>query len=169
MAEEDSTEPAEKPKKSKGIIVFALVFLLCAGGGFAAVQFGVLARFGIGNAAPDHAPDSGEPHHPTFETPTAGSYVDIPTVVINLPAGGPHAHLRFTMTLDVPTGSEHQVEELKPRMVDMLNTYLRAIEPSDFERQQALTMIRSHLLARAKVIAGSDHIRDVLIQEFILN
>ena len=56
-----------------------------------------------------------------------------------------------------------------PRILDMLNGYLRAVAVNELERPAALVRIRSHLLRRVQIITGEGRIRDFLITEFVLN
>ncbi len=61
------------------------------------------------------------------------------------------------------------VEKMKPRIMDVLNGYLRAIEVSDLEDSLALMRIRGHLLRRIEIVVGEGLVRDVLVMEFVLN
>jgi len=51
----------------------------------------------------------------------------------------------------------------------VINTYLRAIDPSDLEDPTALLRLRAQLLRRLQMVAGEDLVNDFLITEFILN
>jgi flagellar FliL protein len=54
-------------------------------------------------------------------------------------------------------------------VIDVLNSYLRALEPGDLEDPSALTRIRSQMLRRVQVVAGLNKVNDLLIMEFVLN
>ena len=56
-----------------------------------------------------------------------------------------------------------------PRIVDILNTYLRAVQPQDLDSPTALLRLRVQMLHRVQVVAGQGVVRDLLITEFILN
>jgi len=77
--------------------------------------------------------------------------------------------LRFVGSLEVSPDAVGEVEILKPRITDILNGYLRALELEDFEEPAALLRIRSQLLHRVMIVAGEDRIRDLLIIEFVIN
>ena len=61
------------------------------------------------------------------------------------------------------------VEKLMPRIVDVTNTYLRALKLADLEDAQALIRLRAQLLRRMQVVTGAGRINDLLIMEFVLN
>ncbi len=56
-----------------------------------------------------------------------------------------------------------------PRVVDVLNGYLRALEIQDIESAAALTRLRAQMLRRVQIVAGPGRINDLLIMEFVLN
>ncbi len=63
----------------------------------------------------------------------------------------------------------HSSSGLLPRVLDVTNTYLRAVEVSQLEDPAALIRIRSHLLRRIQLVTGEGRVNDLLITEFILN
>ena len=77
--------------------------------------------------------------------------------------------LRFTAQLEVVPDHLAEVESLRPRIVDVMNGYLRAVEPADFEDQMILSRLRSQLLRRIQIVTGEGRVRDLLIIEFVLN
>lgn len=56
-----------------------------------------------------------------------------------------------------------------PRIADVLNTYLRAVEVRDLEAPAATVWLRAQMLRRIQVVAGEGRVRDLLITEFVLN
>ena len=55
-----------------------------------------------------------------------------------------------------------------PRVKDVINSYLQALDEADIDRPAAMTRMRSHLLRRMKIVLGEEGVRDLLITEFIL-
>ena len=55
-----------------------------------------------------------------------------------------------------------------PRIRDMFNTYLRAVEARDLEAQDATLRLRAHLLRRIGVLVAPLEARDLLFTTFIL-
>jgi flagellar FliL protein len=58
---------------------------------------------------------------------------------------------------------------LMPRILDVLNTYLRAVDVRDLEQPAAIARLRAQMLRRIQVVTGEGRVRDLLITEFILN
>lgn len=90
-------------------------------------------------------------------------------MVISLPLQSVNRHLRFNAQLEVEAAQVTAVREMLPRIIDVLNTYLRAVETRDLENPAALQMLRTQMLRRIQIVVGPGHVRDVLVMEFILN
>ena len=56
-----------------------------------------------------------------------------------------------------------------PRVLDVLNSYLRAVEVSDLEDPSALVRLRAQMLRRVQIVTGEGRVRDLLVTEFVLN
>ena len=56
-----------------------------------------------------------------------------------------------------------------PRILDVLNTYLRAVEVRDLEEPAALVRLRAQMLRRVQVVTGEGRVRDLLVTEFVMN
>jgi flagellar FliL protein len=69
----------------------------------------------------------------------------------------------------VPKGREKDVTAILPRVVDVLNSYLRALEISDLEDPAALTRLRAQMLRRVQIVAGPGQVNDLLVMEFVMN
>lgn len=164
----DADEPAAK-KPSKLPLVIGLVLALAGGGGgFYAVQSGLI---GGGGAAPDAAhadAGHGDPHVETKALPDV-AFVEVPPLTISLGPGAQAQHLRFRASLEVPSEYQAEVERILPRIQDVLNSYLRALEAKDIEAQGALIRLRGQMLRRVKLVAGEGRVRDLLVLEFVLN
>ncbi|KIN65937.1 Flagellar basal body-associated protein FliL [Sulfitobacter noctilucae] len=162
MPEADTTED-EKPKKaSKLPLIIGLVLALAGGGGgFYATWSGMILGDG---------PETAEAEETLEIKPGPDvSYVDVDPLVISMRAPSNANHLMFRATLEVPALAQETVEKLLPRVIDVLNSYLRALEPRDLEDPAALTRLRAQMLRRVQVVAGADNIKDLLIMEFVLN
>ncbi|CAN0580711.1 unnamed protein product [Ectocarpus sp. 12 AP-2014] len=90
-------------------------------------------------------------------------------MVISFTGGGRRQLLRFSAELEVSKAYKDDVEVLLPRIVDVLNGYLRALEVSDIDDPMALTRLRAQMLRRIQIVTGRDMVRDLLIMEFVLN
>lgn len=153
------------PKKSSRLpLILGLVLaLLGGGGGFMAVKMGFLG----GNSAPadaGHAPEAAP-----VEPLAPASFVPLDPLLISMPGGNANRFLRFTAQLEVPPQYVEEVTAIKPRIVDVLNSYLRAVETKDIEDPTALVRLRAQMLRRIQVVTGAGRVQDLLIMEFVLN
>jgi flagellar FliL protein len=145
--------------------VIGLVLALVLGGvGFYAAYAGLLP-FGSdnGESAPEDEPDTDD------EAMRPVAFVAIDPIVVSLGAPGQGRHLRFRAQLEVVPGREADVAALMPRVLDVLNGYLRAVPASELEAPAALVRLRAQMLRRLQLVAGEGRIRDLLVTEFVLN
>ncbi len=158
-----ATEIEEEPKKSSKLplILGAVLALVGGGGGFFAAWSGMI--FG-----PEETESAAKEETSVESESLDIAYVAVDPLVISLPNSSSARHLKFRAHLEVPLGSEEAVEKVVPRVVDVLNSYLRALEPSMLEDPSALARLRAQMLRRVQVVAGPGKVRDLLIMEFVL-
>ena len=167
------------PKKSSKLpLIIGLVLALIGGGGGFFVAFTGMLPFGGGGAAQqagdgqraDSHAEEGADHSEPFTVPdTAVAFVELPPLVISMGTIADLHHLRFQASIEVRPQHLQTVTDLQPRIMDVLNSYLRALRPADIEAPGALISIRSQILRRLQLVAGEDRVRDLLIIEFVLN
>lgn len=165
MADATVDAPAEGKKSSKmPLVIGAVLAILGGAGGFFVVRTDPLGLFGA------DAADGGGASVYQDPTPLGDvGFVEVPPIVIGLGPSSGGRTLRFRTSLEVPAKHVASVSSVVPRVQDVLNSYLRALEPADFEAPGALIRLRSQLLRRVKLVAGDDHVRDLLVLEFIVN
>lgn len=157
-------------KSSKLPMIIGLVLALAGGGGgFFAVQSGLL---GGTTGASGH--DSADAAHATDDhvetSPLADvAFIEVPPLLVSLNPNAHAKHLRFRASLEVPKAYASEVESILPRVQDVLNSYLRALEPAELEAPGALINIRGQMLRRIRLVAGEGRVRDLLVLEFVLN
>ena len=156
--QDDTDEPPKKSRVLPMILgLFALV--LGGGGGFFAVQAGLLSS--------DES-TAAEGEIPSAQPLPDVEYVVIEPMTITLRGAQSSQHLRFAAQLEVYAPYSRDVAQFLPRIQDVLNTYLRSVRVSDLEDSVALYRIRSHVLHRVNLVVGDGRVRDVLITEFIM-
>lgn len=159
LAETDAPQDETPRKRSKLPLLIGLVLaVLLGGGGFYAVFSGMI----LGPSEQDAAEVASGPMPDV-------TFVPIDAVTINLPAGGANRHLRFTAQLEVANPHAPEVTVLMPRILDVVNGYLRAVRTADLEAQNALVALRAQLLRRVQMVTGDGRVRDLLVTEFVLN
>ncbi len=161
-AEADAPEEAPKKASKLPLILGVVLAVVGGGGGFFAVQSGIL----FGSSDDDHEAEVAEAD--AVARPEV-SFVAIDPLVISLPSSGGRDHLRFAAQLEVPPEYAAEVEAIKPRIVDVLNGYLRAVDLAELEDPTALIRLRSQMLRRVQVVAGKGRVGDLLIMEFVLS
>jgi flagellar protein FliL len=165
MADEELEDGKARKKGSKKPMMIGIVLaLLLGGGGFFAVYSGAIL-----------APDSGhlaeeaiEPEE-VFEALPDVAFVEVDPLIINMSRNGQSSFLRFKSQLEVNPKAESDVVAVMPRIVDVLNGYLRAVDMTELEDPAALIRLRAQMLRRVQVVAGEGRVRDLLIMEFVLS
>jgi flagellar protein FliL len=159
MAGQATADDIPALKRSKKPLVIGLVLAILLGaGGFYATWSGMILG--------DHSEaDDGAAPGPL----TGIAFVPLETMIISLGDGAGSRHLRFTAQVEVAEASEEDVTLLAPRIMDVLNSYLRAIEISAIEDPKAMAKLRAQMLRRIQIVTGEGRVRDLLITEFVLN
>lgn len=161
MADETEPEPAEEKKKSgkKGLIIGLLGALLAGGGGFYATYAGMILG--------DHVEDASHAESDIPPLPEI-AFVALDPMVISLGESANSKFLRFSAQLDVDPASEEAVQMVLPRIVDVLNTYLRAVSEDELGKPASLERLRAQMLRRIQVVTEQGQVKDLLITEFVL-
>jgi flagellar FliL protein len=154
-------QPAEKPRKGKlGLILGLLAALGLGGGGFYAVYAGLFDLGKLGELT----------HHQPAEAVLGDvAFVPMEPITISLAPDATAKLLRFAGQLEVAPEYAAEVAGLMPRVLDVLNTYLRAVDVRDLEEPSSLARLRAQMLRRVQVVTGEGRVRDLLITEFVLN
>jgi flagellar FliL protein len=166
-------EPIRKGK-SKLLIIACVMALIAGGGGFYAVFSGLLQipfigdAGGVGGTASGHG-GAGDEHAGMQSSFESGAYVPLDPLIISLGEQSRSKHVKITLTVEVGRGREAEVEAIKPRVIDILNGFLRAVDEREFELPRSMERLRAQMLRRVKLVTPEGAVRDLLIQEFVLN
>lgn len=159
MAEPDVPQTAAPKRKSRRpLLIGAGLALILGGGGFFATFTGLLsgaAEKALAAEAVTALPDI--------------AFVPIQPLIINLAPGSANKNLRFAAQLEVGSPYGAEVTLLMPRILDVLNGYLRAVQTADLENPSALVKLRAQMLRRVQIVTGEGRVRDLLVTEFVLN
>lgn len=153
-------EAAPKTNSKLALIIGLALFVVLGGGGFYAVYSGMI----LGSTNEGHS--SAETGH---EVVPEVAFVPIPALTISLGKANEDHHLRFTAQLEVDKKQESEVAALVPRILDVINGYLRAVEVAELEDPDALVRLRSQMLRRIQIVTGEGRVRDLLVTEFVLD
>ncbi len=160
MANEDGPPGVAPKKRSKLPIILGLVlFLGLGGGGFYAVYSGMI----LGPAKEHVAEGVGAEALPEI------AFLPVDPLTITIGKEPAMRHLRFVSQIEVGKAYADEVAMLMPRILDVLNGYLRAVDPAELEDPSALVRVRAQILRRIQIVTGEGRVRDLLITEYILN
>ncbi len=163
MTDTAEIEETTSGKGSKRVLILSLLLAILAGGGsFFAIYSGLLF-------APESTKTVSESPEQAPEPLGDIGFVRVDPILISFPQGAVSRHLRFSAHLEVPSDYLGEVEAVLPRVADVLNGYLRALEPRDLEHPAALIKLRAQMLRRVQIVTGPGRVRDLLVAEFILN
>ncbi len=156
-----AASPAPVPSRSglKGLIFGILAAAALGGASFYAVYSGLIDSL--------MKPDPGAQAASTILGEVA--FVPMEPIMISLPPGAHARLLRFTGQLEVAPAHAAEVTMLMPRIIDVLNTYLRAVDVRDLEDPAASMRLRAQMLRRVQVVTGEGRVRDLLVTEFVMN
>ncbi|SIO32126.1 flagellar basal body-associated FliL family protein [Vannielia litorea] len=159
----DAGEEAEAPKKKSRLPLILGVILMLGGGGgaFFATFTGLLGGVQGADEMQEEIAEAA-PLEPV-------AFVPLDPIIIAVRSEGHAAHLRFRAELEVQPGRQEEVTLLMPRILDVLNTYLRAVEVSEIERPSALMSLRAQMLRRIQIVTGEGRVKDLLVTEFVVN
>ncbi len=164
----DAQPPEGEPETAKSsrmpLIISLVLFLVAAGGGFYATSSGQLSLASI---------LGGESKKSTEQQTKAASapvlaFLPVGEIVVPLGPGAQAKYLLFTSEIEVSSEDTEQLLAMLPRIRDLFNTYLRAVEARDLEQPDATMRLRDQLLRRLRTITDPLSPRDILFTSFIL-
>jgi len=172
MADPERTENSEEDpaptKKSKLPLLIGVVLALALGGaGFYVMYSGILSG-GYSNEQAAEDADGGHRYEASAKDKDI-AFVPIDPLIVSLGQAASSRHLKFTAQLEVASGAAADVTRLMPRVLDVLNGYLRAVDMADLEDPASLIRLRAQMLRRVQVVTGEGQVRDLLVTEFVLN
>jgi flagellar protein FliL len=156
---EATLQEAPKKRSKLPLLIGVVLALALGGGGFYATYAGLI----LGHTEDTHA--EGEAAGPLQGI----AFVPLETMVISLGPGAGSSHLRFSAQVEVADTAVADVTLLAPRILDVLNSYLRAIDTAAIEDPSAMAKLRAQMLRRIQIVTGEGRVRDLLITEFVLN
>ncbi|ARE40415.1 flagellar basal body-associated protein FliL [Rhodovulum sp. P5] len=176
MAATEMEEAEEPAKKSKMPLIIGVVLALVLGGGaFFAIYSGMILGGGHEETGEEMAHDDGHGNAGGHGDGHGESklldveFVELEKLIISLGPNAHSKHLQFRAQLEVPPEYRGDVERVTPRILDVLNSYLRAVDVAELERPTALITLRGQMLRRVQLVTGPERVRDLLVTEFVLN
>jgi flagellar FliL protein len=104
-----------------------------------------------------------------MEASGSATFVMLDPLVISLGPDSRSKHLRVTLAIDAAPGRGPEVQSVIPRVVDILQGFLRAVDEREFEIPRSMDRLRAQMLRRVQLVTPVGAVQDLLIQEFVLN
>jgi flagellar protein FliL len=100
-------------------------------------------------------------------------FFDVPDILVNVSAGGDKpAFLKLSVSLELEGGGDEHatetVEQVMPRVVDQLQTYLRELRVEDLTGSASVFRLKEELLRRVNLAVEPIKVKDVLFREMII-
>ncbi len=162
IPESEGDEPAKKRSKLP-LIIGLVLFLAASGGGFYATFSGMFSIASLMGGGDDH----GEEEVAMAET-SAPTFFPLGETIIPLGPDAEAEYLLMTSEIEIDPKDLEAFEAMLPRIQDLFNTYLRAVEARDLDQPNSTMRLRDQLLRRIRVIAEPATPRDLLFTSFIL-
>ncbi|MDD2860995.1 MAG: flagellar basal body-associated FliL family protein [Acidiphilium sp.] len=97
-------------------------------------------------------------------------FIKVPEIVANLNVtDGRDSYAKLEATLELAnSASAAEVRHDMPRIIDVFQTYLRAMHPSELQGASGTYRLREALINRVRIAAAPNVIRNVLFEELIV-
>ena len=159
VSNDDAPQQGALKKKSKLSLILGLFLFVALGcGGFFALYAGVILWPNFGEKAVES--DVGL---------SDVAFVPLEQLTISLGPASDNRHLQFSAELEVNANRAEEVAALSPRILDVINGYLRAVDVADLMEPDALVRMRAQLLRRIQMVTGQGAVRDLLVAEFVID
>lgn len=154
---EPGAEESAKPKRKLPLKLIVMVAgaVLVAGGGS--------AGFLIFRGKP--------PEHEAAPPPKPVAYFDVPDLLVNLSTSATDRtqFLKAKVVLELPDPAlTTQVQAVMPRVMDVFQTYLRELRPSDLEGSAGIYRLREELTRRVNAAIAPGRVNAVLFKEIVV-
>ncbi len=106
-------------------------------------------------------------HPASHAAQSAAVYVEVPEQIVNLHPASRTRLLKIAVTLAVPEVERARVQAAEPKVVDVLQTYLRQLDDTDLNGTAGLLGIRSEIRRRLTLLLGEGAVSDVLLRSIL--
>jgi flagellar FliL protein len=153
-------QPSAKGGKKKLLFLALPAMLVALGAGF---WFSGMGPRLLGHRA--HASSQ-----TTVETTSTPVFVDLPDIVANLDSP-PHHQMFIKLKVKIElakAADQAALTAAMPRILDLLQTYLRDMRPEDLRGSAGTYRLREELIARANIALAPSHVNDLLFTDMLI-
>ncbi len=165
------TEEGES-KGKKGIILLLLLVLLIGAG--AGLYFtGMLDSF-INKEETEVAEvvegEEAKPASTSKKEPLEVLYYELPEIMVNLsPGSATPSFAKMDITIEVESQEVvTKLEAVKPKIMDVINTYVRELRPGDLKGSAGIQRLREEVMMRINKTIDPHEISNVLFTEILI-
>jgi flagellar FliL protein len=170
LSEKLLPDEEDPPKGRKlGLILGVVAALLLGGGGFYAAYSGLVGGSVADSKVEKPAKGVDGVTHGGQNALSKTAFVPLDPIIVSLANNATSRYLKFDAELEVDPAFKDEVTKLLPRVLDVLNGYLRAVDSRDIEDPAAMARLRAQMLWRIQVVTGAGRVKDLLITGFVLN
>lgn len=162
----ETYEAATKPKRSSRPLLLLGLMLGSTAVGGAAGALGLLAP--LHELVPGRAAEAMAPAPVFYALPEFRIAIGAAADDQSSPAPPFGRHLRAVVQLEVEAARMAHVDAVQPRIVDVLLTFLHAVDARDVGSVRNLDRLKAQMLHRVREVTGDDAVRGVLITELML-
>jgi flagellar FliL protein len=162
--------PAKKGGKKK-LMLLAIPLVLA--GVVAGLWFGGILPPLLGMGPKEKTKD--EMTHPADQPAATAavkppSFVDVPELIANLNSAGKRpAFVKLKARIEVAKADDQTVvQAAMPRILDLMQTYLREMRPEELRGSAGTWRLREELIARANIAVAPAQVTDVLFTEMLI-
>lgn len=97
-------------------------------------------------------------------------FFDMPDILVNLSSTGDRTqYLKVKVVLELPDEAmKAQIEPIMPRVMDMFQTYLRELRPTDLDGSAGLYRLKEELTRRVNAAIAPERVNAVLFKEIVV-
>lgn len=150
-----------KKKGGMGPLIIGLALALTLGGGAAYGVMSGMIPTPFGPEDPKAALEETKPEKPAV-------FVEFEPLTLTIGLGPASRQLRLTFAVETEKEHEKTIDEMRPRILDTLNTLLRAVDDEDLNAPYALDRLRAQMTRRVRIAVGPEFVRDVLIVQYVI-
>lgn len=166
--EGETLDPPKKGPSKKMLIIIAVAVVLLLGGGGAGLYFA-----GVFGGSDEHAEaEAALMEDEVIEEEQAGvpAFFSLGDILVNLSGGGKRPNfLKIKVSLELADEKDiPALENIKPRIIDHFQIYLRELRIEDLRGSAGLYRLREELLLRVTEVVRPIRVRNVLFQEMLV-
>ncbi len=98
----------------------------------------------------------------------SSAYVELPPILVSVKSVRSARHLKVRVVIETNSTDADVILTRVYHIQDLLNTYLRSVDPKQFESPAYISMLKQKLLHRIRLLSPAVEIENVLVTEFLL-